>query len=334
VTVVAAAEARPPATLDGLGGSRPAIAVDGVMRRFGSKIALEHVDLEVEPGEIRALLGPNGAGKTTLLRILAGLMEPSAGAVWLLGERVAGSRRGLRRQIGLVPAGDRSFYLRLSGIENLAFFARLHGMSRRQATARGRDVLEWVGLGDAGRGRVGEYSHGMQKRLSMARALLTEPAVLLVDEATHDLDPEGALRIRALVADAAARGTAVIWATQRLDEIRGFAHTATVLRQGTARFGGTVDELMAHAVPRRYVVRLAGRGGGAAPDSALQAALGEQATISALDADGHRLLALAPNAVLGDALVALSGVASVLSCRNERPEVEEAFFSLLGDGGR
>jgi ABC-type multidrug transport system ATPase subunit len=106
-------------------------------------------------------------------------------------------------------------------------------------------VLAAVGLTDAARRRVATYSHGMQKRLSIARALLTQPAVLLVDEATHDLDPEGAQRVRGLVAERAAAGAAVVWATQRVDEIGDFAHRVTLLSGGRVRFTGSVGELLA-----------------------------------------------------------------------------------------
>jgi ABC-type multidrug transport system ATPase subunit len=304
----------------------PAVAAHGVVRRFGDKLALDDVSVVVERGEIHALLGPNGAGKTTLLRILAGLMEPTAGAVEVLGESVGREPRARRANVGLIPAGDRSFYLRISGLENLVFFARLHGMRRRAAVAKSLEALERVGLRDAARDRVGVYSHGMQKRLSIARALLTEPSVLLVDEATHDLDPSGARRVRSLVTEVAAdSGAAVIWATQRLDEIRGFANTATVLRAGTARFAGTVAELMVHATPRRFLLQLVPNG---TPPGTALAALGEIAQV-APHGGGHYLLVLDPGVVLGDALVALERAhVRVLACRNERSDVEEAFLSL------
>ena len=218
-----------------LQGRGAAVSVRGVSRRFDRKLALCDVDLTIRRGEIHALLGPNGAGKTTLIRVLCGLAEPHEGEVAMSGT------------VGLVPSGDRTFYLRISGTENLVFFGRLHGLRLRAARERARTTLAQVGLTDAADLAVGRYSHGMQKRLSVARALLSDPAVLLVDEATHDLDPEGARRIRTLVAELAERGTAVLWTTQRIEEIRGFARTVTFLREGRVRFTGTVAELLAQA---------------------------------------------------------------------------------------
>jgi ABC-type multidrug transport system ATPase subunit len=319
------------------GRGRPAIPaaveVSELSRRFETTIALERVSLRVEAGEIHALLGPNGAGKTTLLRILAGLLTPSEGAVYVNGTSTAGSPRALRALIGLIPAGDRSFYLRLTGLENLAFFARLQGFSKKGAFAKAEDTLAAVGLADAARTRVGVYSHGMQKRLSVARALLTDPKVLLVDEATHDLDPEGGRRIRSLVAELAAGRAAVVWATQRLDEVRGFAARVTLLREGRTCFSGTVPELMEHSVPRRFLLRLRnGHESGGLLDEALRRALGSLATIEGAGGQSeHYLLSLQEGAVLGDALGALMGARfEILACRQERSEIEDAFVTLTG----
>ena len=192
----------------------------GLTKVYGRQRALAGVDLTLRAGEATALLGPNGAGKSTLVGILATLVSPTAGSV-TYGDNEAGDDT-LRGAIGVI-AHESHCYGDLSGHENLVFFARMHGMRRRAAGDRAAELLDAVGLADAADRPVNAYSHGMQKRLSIARALLTEPRVLLVDEATHDLDPEGARRIRELIEEAAAEGTAVLWATQRLDEISGSA---------------------------------------------------------------------------------------------------------------
>jgi ABC-2 type transport system ATP-binding protein len=303
-----------------------------VSMRFDRTVALADVSLEARAAEIHALLGPNGAGKTTLLRILCGLLSPTEGVARVAGVEATGSPRSLRRLIGLVPSGDRTFYLRISGLENLVFFARLHGLRRRAAERRAREVLDWVGLGNEGEKPVGVYSHGMQKRLSVARAFLVEPRALLVDEATHDLDPEGAERIRSLVREAAGRGTAVLWTTQRVDEIRGLAERVTLLSDGTVRFAGTVPGLMAHATPARWVLRVRnGRPEHGDPD--LQAALGRAGSIvRAVDGDAeHYLLTLGADVTLGEALARLSDAGlAILACREERSEIESAFLALTG----
>jgi ABC-2 type transport system ATP-binding protein len=324
-----------PATLASRDALRPAIEVRDATRSFRGMEVLRGVSLEVWPGQIHALLGPNGAGKTTLLRILTGLVLPSTGDVTVLGhDQNVMTSRGFRRSFGFIPSGDRTFYLRLSGLENLMFFGRLHGISRRHCRDRAMELLEAVGLADAATRRVGMYSHGMQKRLSVARGLLTDPGVLFVDEATHDLDPDAADTIRGLVAAQAARGVAVMWTTQRVEEIRGFADRVTLLHHGQVRFEGSVPQLLA-AVPRtRFLLRI-GTGtagvdtvGGAA--AALQT-LGE--VRSGID-DEHVILALRDGSRLGTAIARLeeAGI-PVLACAEERSGLEEAFLFLTRGQG-
>jgi ABC-2 type transport system ATP-binding protein len=308
------------------------VSARNLTRRFGRKVALEDVSLDVAGGQLHALLGPNGAGKTTLIRILLGLLEPTGGAVELLGREVRRHGKELGHLVGFVPSGDRSFYLRISGLENLVFFARLQGMTRRRALERSHEVLEHVGLAEAARERVGVYSHGMQKRLSVARALLGEPKLLLIDEATHDLDPDGAERVRNLVRLACAQGSAVVWATQRLEEIRGLADRVTLLHRGRVEFLGSVHELTAHARPREHVLRLTNcRPAGPTMHLAAETALRGRGTLVPVGGDGgeHYVLSLDDGVVLGDALTALAAAdVKVLACRERRSEIEDAFLSL------
>ncbi len=320
-------------------GHEPAPAIEAlrVTRRFGTKLALDDISLAADRGEICGLIGPNGAGKTTLLRLLTGLIEPSSGIVRVLGAAPTRASRELRQRIGLVPSGDRSFYLRISGLENLVFFGRMHGLRRRAALAEAGRVLDEVGLADAQRRPVGEYSHGMQKRLSVARALLTRPDILLVDEATHDLDPAGASRIRSLVAEIANQGTAVVWATQRLDELRGFAGIVVLLSTGAVRFAGSLPDLVARSTTRRYVLRLRNGGLDGAELSAVAERLLEgRGTLTLLgdDASSDYLLSLRPDTVLGEALAALThGRLDVLTCHEDRSGLEEAFLALTHEDG-
>jgi ABC-2 type transport system ATP-binding protein len=314
----------------------PAIEAIGISRSFGKKQALDDVSLRVERGEIHALLGPNGAGKTTLVRILIGLADPDRGVVRLLGRTGLVSRE-TRSLIGYVPSGDRTFYLRISGYENLRFFARLHGVGPRGARDAALRAMAEVGLEDAVDVPVGQYSHGMQKRLSVARGVLVDPPVLFVDEATHDLDPAGARRIHELVTAAARRGTAVIWTTQRVDEIRGFADRVTVLRKGNVRFNGTVPQLMAVTAANRFLVRLHGDGlrGEEVTDRAA-AALGPSGSIApGPEGDGeHFVLSLRDDATIGWAAARLlSAGVDMLACREERSAVETAFLFLTEDDG-
>jgi ABC-2 type transport system ATP-binding protein len=303
-----------------------------VARSFGDKQVLSGVDLQVGAGRVSALLGPNGAGKTTFLRILTGLLLAERGQVLVAGIDVGQDPMAARRHIGFFPSADRTFYLRLSGLENLAFFGRMYGIRRQEALARARRRLADVGLSDAVDQRVGTYSHGMQKRLSMARALLMDPPVLVIDEATDGLDPEGARRVQDLTRTIAGDGTAVIWTTQRLDEIRGFADAVTVLDRGRRTFQGTVEDLMLKSSARGYLLRLR-LGETILDDSAVQragAALGDRGTLQRVGVDReHFRLDLAQHAVLGEVLADISATgAVVLDCAQQRSELEESFLRL------
>ena len=301
-------------------------------RQFGRHQALRAVSLEVEKGRIHALLGPNAAGKSTLLRVLAGLTEPTSGGVSVLGHEP--HLADVRSRIGWIPSGDRSFYLRISGLENLIFFGRLQGLSGRSARERATEMLDAVGLADASDRRAGLYSHGMLKRLAVARALLMEPELLLCDEATHDLDPRGAHDIRELVVDRVRRGATAVWATQRMEELVGFADEVTVLHLGSVRFQGPLEQLTSRAATRRFRMRLRHPGG----DSRLEigrVALDGLGTIESTQEPEVFLVDLARDATLGQAIERLMRAElQIITCSEERSEVETAFLGLTATPGQ
>jgi ABC-type multidrug transport system ATPase subunit len=299
-----------------------------VSREFGSHQALLQVTLSIPPKRIHALLGPNAAGKTTFLRILAGLTEPTSGQIAVLGE--VPYLPEIRRRIGWVPSGDRSFYLRISGLENLIFFGRLQGLGARQAKVRAIEMLEAVGLDEAAGRRAGLYSHGMLKRLAVARALLAEPEVLLFDEATHDLDPQGAREIRNLVDECVAGGATVVWATQRLDELLGFADSVTVLDRGSVVFQDSLEELVAMASSRRFRMRLRAPLGELGVETVRAALDGIGDVRNTID-QGHFLIDLRRDITLGQGIGCLTNAGiEVVTCSEERSEVESAFLALTG----
>lgn len=304
------------------------IEVTQASRSFGAHRALENISLRVHRGEIHALLGPNGAGKTTLLRLMVGLLAPTSGSVAVLGCDPAASERSFRRRIAYLAGGDRSFYARLSGLENLRFFGRMQGF--RGVSARCWEMLEHVGLRSAAHVAVGKYSHGMQKRLAVARALLTDPTVLFVDEATHDLDPIGARQIRALFLSAAARGATVVWATQVVQEIVSFADSVTVLAEGRMRFTGSVTQLSARSGNLCYRLRLerrdsGARGGPIGTDAIPHGFLVVEEGTNHLEGT----LLLSAGAALGDALGAIAARGFVVTaCQSDPPEIEQAFLRL------
>jgi ABC-2 type transport system ATP-binding protein len=211
----------------------PAVELRDVVKRFGSLLALDHVDLAVAAGEIVALVGPNGAGKSTLVRTIVSTVLPDHGSVAVCGHDVRSNGITARSLTGLVLSDDRSFFWRLTGRQNLEFFAALHGIDRRRSRRIAHDVLGQVGLGDAADRRVEQYSVGMRARLGIARALLSGPRVLLLDEPTRSVDPVGAIAIRQLVKDLAnGDGVAVLFATHDLHEAAEISDRTIVLVGG------------------------------------------------------------------------------------------------------
>jgi len=203
--------------------------------------ALAGVSISVDMGECVALLGPNGAGKTTLMSICAGLIRPDEGAVEVAGHRYPDRLSAALGEIGLVTTSDRSFFWRLTGRQNLHFFAALQGIEPEPARRRTTELLTTFGLAHAADRRYLSYSTGMKKRLALARALLHDPQVLLLDEATNGLDAEGTDRLVGLVRDLVIdRGKAVLWATHRSEEVPALCDAVIVLVQGKVCYRDSV----------------------------------------------------------------------------------------------
>jgi ABC-2 type transport system ATP-binding protein len=211
-----------------------AISVVGLKKTFGTNAALGGVEFSVPFGGITALIGRNGAGKSTLIRIAATLILPDEGTVVVDGFDVAQHPNMARRRLGLALGEDRSFFWRLSGRRNLEFFAALHGLGSKSAAAACDRVLEAVGLTSVADRRVDRYSTGMRSRLGIARALLGEPSVLLLDEPTRSLDPESAREIQHLMAALAQdHNAAVMVATHDLSEAAALASQVLVMKGGS-----------------------------------------------------------------------------------------------------
>jgi ABC-2 type transport system ATP-binding protein len=205
-------------------------------------VALRGVDVNVGSGEVVGLVGPIGAGKTTLLKIVSTLLQPTTGYVIVDGHDPRHDARAVRDRIGLVLADDRALYWRLTGRENLEFFGVMHGLTTRDARARAGVLLDQVGLASRDKLVFG-YSSGMRARLSLARALLTQPPLLLLDEPTRALDPVASAAVAEMLRQLAADGVAVFLSSHRLDEIETACDRIVVVTDGAVRFDGAVSEL-------------------------------------------------------------------------------------------
>jgi len=204
-------------------------------RRFKPPVeALRDISLDVREGEIFGLIGPNGAGKTTLAKIIATLVQPTSGSVAVKGYDSVREDEHVRRQVGLATAEERSFYWRLTAEENLLFFARLYGLDEPAAMKRIGELLNRFEIAELARRRFGELSTGNKQRLAVARAMLANPPVLLLDEPTRSLDPLAASRMRSLIkslATAEMRVT-ILLTSHNLAEVEELCERVAIIRDG------------------------------------------------------------------------------------------------------
>ena len=215
--------------------------------RRGSTSALSEVTLEMERGEVLALLGANGAGKTTLLKLVCTMLRADGGRV-LVGGYDAGREPGaVRQRVGFALAHERSFYPRLTAGENLNFYAALEDVERGQRQQRIAAALELCGLAEWGDVLAYKFSSGMYQRLSIARALLKRPAVLLLDEPTRSIDPEGSEQLWRAVRELAVGGATIMVATHDFEEAMALGDAVAVLDHGRLVAQARIGRRAAHA---------------------------------------------------------------------------------------
>jgi ABC-2 type transport system ATP-binding protein len=219
--------------------------------------AVDGVSLTVQPGQILAILGQNGAGKTTTVRMLTALLIPTRGWARVNGYDIVTDGAKVRASIGVLTE-QHGLYMRMSGTEYLDFFADLYGLKDSvRATERNR-LLEYFGLAESAHRRVGEYSKGMKQKLALARALIHNPPVLLLDEPTSAMDPESARLVRDQIASLKSSQRTIVICTHNLAEAEMLADVVAVIYRGRILVSGTLDELKDAVLgPREYEVRLA-----------------------------------------------------------------------------
>jgi ABC-2 type transport system ATP-binding protein len=220
-----------------------AVRARGLVKCFGGVVALDGIDLEVEPGQIHGLVGPNGAGKTTLLGLLLGLAVPDSGHLEILGTPV---RRVLDAPDGVAGFVDGpGLYPSLTARQNLAALARLRSGNDRSAAID--DVLQQVGLTDVAEDRAHGFSLGMRQRLGLAAALLTEPRLLVLDEPANGLDPAGKKQVHSVLTGLAATGTTVVLSSHRMDDVEALCSEVTIVAAGRVVFSGPLSKLAAES---------------------------------------------------------------------------------------
>lgn len=232
---------------------QPGIFVEGLTHKFGDRTALNDLTFSVDRGEVFALLGPNGAGKTTTIRVLNGLYQPTSGSVSVLGLDPTLQGSEVRAQTGVLTETN-ALYERLTAIENLHFFGRLYGLPESVLLKRTAEFLEKFGLSERADDRVESYSKGMKQRLALARAFLTEPAILFLDEPTASLDPESTAQVHEMIESIHRQdGYTVFLCTHHLEEAERLADRLAILNSGRLLAAGSLAELNQRFNPGTWV---------------------------------------------------------------------------------
>jgi ABC-2 type transport system ATP-binding protein len=304
-----------------------AIETRGLTKRFGTYAAVRNIDLGVPHGSVFGFLGPNGSGKTTTIRMLLGLASPTSGEARVLGASMPRENASVLPRVGALVEGP-GFYPYLSGADNLR---RLDSADRyapsRTRTARVADALERVGLSAAAGKKVKAYSLGMKQRLGIANALLTPRELLILDEPTNGLDPQGTREVRTLVRSLASQGTTIFVSSHLLAEIEQVCTHAAIMSAGSLVAQGTLDELRAVGRPRVRV---------ATPDIRIASTVLEKLrmTVQPASADAEIVALFGDQPAEPDAVVAalVKAKVRVRGFAVESPSLEDRFVSLTGEG--
>jgi ABC-2 type transport system ATP-binding protein len=304
----------------------------GTLRRRAKEIeAVRGIDFQVQKGELFGLLGPNGAGKTTTIKMLITLLIPTAGTARVLGIDVVKNPNEVRKRIGYVFGGERGVYERLSGYDNLRYFAELYGVPPGKQKQRIEELLDLVGLKGREHERAEGYSRGMKQRLHVARGLLHDPEVIFLDEPTIGLDPVGARDVRSTIASLTQAGKTVLLTTHYMFEADALCDRIAVITQGEIvaegtpadlKRGvaeGTVVEVEVYGVADEAVERVRGLGG----VTAVAVAESEQAQVLVVHTG--------PGAALTQAILGCLDGSDVGRISHREPTLEDAYVALVSE---
>jgi len=297
-----------------------------VVKRYGNTIALDHVDLELQKGEILGLLGPNGAGKTTAIHALVGLLPIDAGAIELFDQRQHAGAIDLRRRVGLVTQ-EITIFEDLTARENLQFFAGLYGIKEPVRRQRIRETLEFVGLTEHADKLTKKFSGGMKRRLNIACALTHKPELLVMDEPTVGIDPQSRNHILQSVRALRDAGTTILYTTHYMEEAEAIASRLVIMDMGHVIAQGTVDELTERIQYEERVLLEVGD-----PSPRLLEDIRRVAGVKDVKAQGARLtiVSQAGSGNLNQLIACAQASGGVRSINAEKPTLEDVFLALTG----
>lgn len=221
-----------------------AVVTEKLTRRFGALTAVESMDLRVAAGQFFGFLGPNGAGKSTTIKMLTGLLAPTSGSMQLLGLDFASHTIEVKRQIGVVPEGM-GLFERLTGAEYLRFVGRMYGLDHATTVQRTQELLEFMQLADRPKSLIADYSHGMQKKLALAAAVIHAPRILFLDEPFEGVDALAAGALKALLGRMTARGVTIFLTSHVLEIVERLCSHVGIIDHGHLVAQGSIEELRA-----------------------------------------------------------------------------------------
>jgi ABC-2 type transport system ATP-binding protein len=312
---------------------RDAIVIQGLRKEYKELVALDALDLTVPYGQILGLIGPNGAGKTTTIKILVGLSRPTSGTAFIAGVNCVSEARKIKKIVGYMP--DRfGAYHNMRVLEYLDFFGAAFGLRRRDRGRRIEEVMELTGTTAMRDLYVDALSHGMSQRLAIARTLLHDPQVLILDEPANGLDPQARIEMRDLLLNLADAGKTLLVTSHILPELSRICHRIAILTHGKLRACGTVAEIARQVSQRRTIeVQLLHAEQSAPTIELLRQALDEDSEVAAGEAATLvRFRTSLTEAGLGDLLTQLiRNDIKVSQFRELQSDLEEAFMSFARD---
>jgi ABC-2 type transport system ATP-binding protein len=301
-------------------------SMEGIIKRYGSNIVLDHVDLEIDKGEIIGLLGPNGAGKTTLIQTLTGMVPYEKGTVELFGDAKNPFSNRNKEKIGLVTQ-EITVFEELTAKENLQFFAGVYGLKGEEKKNRVQQALEFVGLGDRANKIPGKFSGGMKRRLNIACALTHQPEFIIMDEPTVGIDPQSRNYILEAVKKLQEDGTTILYTTHYMEEVQAIASRVVIMDQGQIIKEGTVDELI-QTIQHEEKMEIDVTDAGQIPLNKLEEITG----VKQVSAAGNRITVISEaNTGNFDRILSLiKEHAGVLGIQADKPNLEDVFLTLTG----
>jgi len=306
-----------------------------VVKRYGDLMALDHLDLKINSGEILGLLGPNGAGKTTAIRSLCGLISVDSGEITVFGKAQGVDKIDVKREMGIVTQ-EITVFADLSANENLRYFGSLYGLRGKELSDNVKRVLDFVGLTEHAKKRPKKFSGGMQRRLNIGCALVHKPKLLIMDEPTVGIDPQSRNHILESVKKIADSGTTVIYTSHYMEEVQAICSRISIMDAGRVIADGTIDELVGR-IQHEDTIRLTA----AMPSDALTEDIRAISGVKSVAVTGNQYLVISTagsgniNRIMEIAM-RHGGVANISA---DKPNLEDVFLTLTGkrlrddDGG-